>query len=439
MDKALRDNILSKIKPNLVEQEALEGIVKRFITRLRRSSKRLNYNCSFFVGGSFGKGTYLKGTSDIDIFCRFDLSYLDSNLSDYLKKILDEAKIKYKKQKGSRDYYSCRYVSKGVSVIFELIPNRNVSNVSEILNSTDVSPFHVTFLKSKIQENPQLQDEIRLTKQYFKANGLYGAESYINGFSGHSIDILIIYYGSLKELIKAGRSWVEEVFIDVNNFYANKNEGIKNIGSDKVSNLILIDPIIKERNAAKALGNDKFCEFVLLCNRFSEFKLENFEVFKPDVKLVQVEAKEFAKKNNLKPLIYKFKFEIKDESEDIVGSKLLKLNKKLKNYFEASEFDIFLNDFFIDIKKGYCLMIFLFEKINMPKVKKVVGPKVFMVDAAKSFLKNRSYYFIEDSKICVYETRVVQKLPLASNLDLEYFTKLLGKDISFVKYIRRYL
>ncbi len=440
LDNKVRDEVLNLIKPSNSEVDLINGIIRRFITRLRRSAKRLKYSCEFFVGGSFGKGTFLKNSSDIDLFVRFDKKYNNELLSSYLEDILKEANLNFKKQKGSRNYYSVKIVSKGIKVFFELVPIRKIDSYEEGLNSTDLSPFHVNFLKEKSKDNPNLMDEIRITKQFLKSKGLYGAESYINGFSGHSIDILISYYGSFENFIRAGSKWKEREFIDINNFYSDYDEAINSLGEDKLSNLILIDPIIRTRNASRALSNEKYCEFILLCNKLeksSSLKIEDFKSNKLDYNLVIEEARKYAKENNLKFLSYKIKFSINNESEDIVGSKLLKLEKKFKKFFTSLDFKVFIDDFYIDINSGISLFIFLFEKSNLPKIKKVMGPKVFMRKAVENFLENRDYYFIEDSRVCVYEPRISYKLNEVSKIDIEHSRKMLNKDISFIKSIRR--
>lgn len=437
MEEKLRNKILEEIKPNFEEQKVLEKIVKSFVGKLRRSAKRLNYNCEFFVGGSFGKNTYLKTTSDVDLFCRFNKDYDDEKLSNYLSEILVGAKLNFKKQKGSRDYFSLQVRSKGIKLIFEIIPNRLIENLDEAVNTTDISPFHVEFLKSKCELNKNLCDEIRLTKQFFKAHNLYGAESFINGFSGHSIDILIAHFKSLENLLIAGKTWSEETFIDVNNFYENKTQALNSIDVDKISNLILIDPIDKKRNAARALSNEKYCEFLIIADRFTKFKEEDFQIVLPDFKNIILEQKDFAKENNLNSLIYKVKFKIVDESEDIVGSKLLKISKKLKAYFSSFGFDIFKDNFFIDMKKGVCLMSYLFEKKDLSNVKIAVGPKAFMKTAVNNFLKENSNWFIQDGRVCIYEKKPKYKLSEVTKLNIDDFNKILTKDTSFIKSVKR--
>lgn len=361
MDLSLRNLVLELIKPSSEEHEEFVKVANRLVLKIKKSAKILDLKCSPYIGGSFGKGTYLKGSSDVDIFMRFDKSYNDSELSIYLEKILIESKIKYKKQKGSRDYFSGDYGPKDYKIEFELVPNRFVTKKSEAVNSTDLSPLHVEFLKLKENENDELSNEIRLAKQFFKSKGLYGAESYIGGFSGHVIDILVMTYGSLEKLIDNGKSWESVQYIDINKTYKDFEEAAKELGDDKNSSLVMIDPIISDRNAARAVLEENYARFLLVCNRMSELDINDFKIIKKNFNEVMDEHKLFCKTNNLKSIIYKIKFSVKGESEDIVGSKLKKLHKKLFKYFSSLDFNIFRDEFFIDIKGGVCLFCFSFE------------------------------------------------------------------------------
>lgn len=432
-------SVLQNISPTPDEHEQFEKLVKKLVRKLRKSAKQNDLKCEFFVGGSFGKGTYLKGSFDADIFCRFDPSYDDSSLSTYLEKIILDSKIKYKKQKGSRDYFSGKFGGRKLKINFEVIPVRKINKTKDALNSTDLSIFHVQFIKDKIAKNPSLSSEIRLAKQFFKAKRLYGAESYINGFSGHVIDILVSYYGSFENLVEAARSWTENTYIDINGFYDSYDEAISSIGLDKLSNLLIIDPIIKERNAARALDEDNYYRFLFEVNNIDHISEDDFQITKKDYKEIIKESKQFAKNNNLKFLSYQVKFSLGNESEDIVGSKLKKINKKLIKYFESFDFDIFKNDFFIDMNKGICLFIFLFEKTLLPKVKKIEGPKVYMQQAVKGFVESKKDYdfFVDGGRVCIYEMRRVEKINEISNLTIFDLENMLNKDISFVKKLRK--
>jgi tRNA nucleotidyltransferase (CCA-adding enzyme) len=439
MNISLRSSILSVVKPTEAEHIEFTKVANKLVRKIKKVAKSLNIICSPYIGGSFGKGTYLKGSSDVDVFMRFDKSYNDSDLSKFLEKILIDSKIKYKKQKGSRDYFSGNYGPKDYKIEFELVPNRFVTKKSEAVNSTDLSPLHVEFLRLKEKDNDELTNEIRLAKQFFKAHRLYGAESYIGGFSGHVIDILIMIYGSLDNLIENGKSWESVKFIDINKVYKNFDDAALKLGDDKNSSLVIIDPIIPNRNASRALSEENYARFLLVCNRMSSLEESDFTIVKRDFTEIMENHKIFCKNNNLKSVMYKISFSVKGESEDIVGSKLKKLHGKLFKYFSSLDFNIFCDEFFIDIKGGVCLFCFDFEKTVLPNVKVLKGPKTFMTSAIVSFLKGReSQYFIKEDRICIYDVRRVTDLKQVINFDKEELQKMLSKNIDFVKGVRVY-
>ena len=90
MEIKLKNQILKKIKPSKIEHDNFNKIIIDLVKKLEIKADEVNFNCDFFLGGSFGKNTYLKGSFDVDIFCRFDLSYDNNDLSKNLKLILDE-------------------------------------------------------------------------------------------------------------------------------------------------------------------------------------------------------------------------------------------------------------------------------------------------------------------------------------------------------------
>lgn len=436
MDLVLREKILNIIKPSEEEHKFRVTVVDDIIKKFEKIASDKKYKVSFFVGGSFGKNTYLKNSSDVDLFARFDKNYDDGKISSFLREILDLSGINYKKQKGSRDYYSFEFVSSKIKFKFEVVPNRNVSLAKDMINTTDVSPLHVEFLKEKIKSNPDLCDEIRLAKQFFKAKGLYGAESYINGLAGHVIDILIAYYGSLENLINDISNWGKEHYVDINGFYKSVDDAKAKLDDDKLSNLIVVDPILKTRNAARALSSENYSKLLILGNNFVDFHFKDFNVEKFDLRKTIKNSKKFAKVNKLKSYFYVFNLDVSGSSEDIVGSKLLKLQKKMKAEFESYDFRVFLDKFYIDLKQNICLFVYFFENDEVPELKKIIGPFVYLKDAVNSFITQRPYYFIEGDRIYSYDKRKITKLKQIAFLDLKICEKKVNKDMSFIKKIK---
>ena len=81
-------------------------------------------------------------------------------------------------------------------------------------------------------------------------------------------------------------------------------------------------------------------------------------------------------------------------------------------------------------------MIYLFEKVSLPRVKKIMGPKVTMKESISKFLVKREMHFIEEDRVCSYETRRVTKISEIYKLEIKDLEEMINKDISFVKKLR---
>src|SRR3989344_2318012 len=164
--------VLDKIKPTKKEEQDTQVIVDGFLKKV--NSKLIN--AIAVVGGSFAKGTWLRGQHDIDIFVLFNKR---DNMSMRLEVVIKSIFEKYEKIHGSRDYFIVDYC--GLS--FELVPVLKIEKAEDAENITDVSPMHVEWVKDN--SNNKLNDEIRFAKCFMKANNCYGAETYVGGFSGY--------------------------------------------------------------------------------------------------------------------------------------------------------------------------------------------------------------------------------------------------------------
>ena len=93
---------------------------------------------------------------------------------------------------GSRDYFQ---INESKDFVIELIPVIKATDPKKAENITDLSYSHVKYINKKIK-NQKILDEIKIAKAFCYATKTYGAESYINGFSGYSLELLIYHYKS---------------------------------------------------------------------------------------------------------------------------------------------------------------------------------------------------------------------------------------------------
>lgn len=307
--------LLDKIKPTKNEQVLLDKKVRKFLDRLNKNL----INAKAIAGGSYAKNSWLKGDYDIDIFVKYKYSSRKQDISKLLEKSLRKTFGRVVKVYGSRDYF---HIKSG-KYLFEIVPVLDINKAEQALNVTDVSPLHVEYVRRNA--NDKLQDEIRILKQFCRANSLYGAESYIKGFSGYVTELLIIYYKSFDNLIKNAAKWKEKQVIDPSNYYKNKEEIFRELNASKrYSPLILIDPVQKDRNAAAALSKERFDLFISLAKKYLKNPSETFFIEK-EVAIKKLKGYTIIK---VKPMRGK---------KDIIGAKLLKdfeLIKKKLNEFE---------------------------------------------------------------------------------------------------------
>lgn len=450
-------------KPN--KKDILE--IKNFIEKINNILKKEKINAECITGGSIAKDTFLKDDFDIDLFIQFEKSYENKDISKIFENVLIKNNIKYEKIHGSRDYFIINYQikhkkngkkeqnikkinKKSKNLKFEIVPVLKFKKLEEIKNITDMSPLHVSWVKNRIKENQK--QEIRITKKFLKAINVYGAESYIKGFSGHVTDILVLYYGSFLNLLKASQKWKKPVIIDIEKHYKTKQDILFNLNKSKLqSPLIVIDPILKTRNAAAGLSDEKFELFIKKAKEFllnpsiDFFKEKKFkEILKEKIKK-KCENKINKKSNKKKTIIV---IELKNKintKKDITGCKVLKLieimSNKLKNY------NINLIDKYISFEitqKSYQEII---KKINviieienkMPKEIEIIGPPVSMEKNCHIFkekYKNKS-----ESRLYEKNNRLYAKIKIKKNIKeiiIETFENSHFKKYFDINYIKKY-
>ena len=353
---------LESIKDELRPDKKISKLVDEFIEKLNFNLKKNKIKATCVKGGSTAKGTFLKNDHDIDLFVVFDKAYKGKNISEELFSAIKE--MSPVRIHGSRDYF---HINKE-GFTFEIVPVMEVKDANNIENVTDMSPKHVAWVNKKL--NDKLRDDIRLTKKFMKAQKVYGAESYINGFSGHVVDILIIYYGGFLNLLKAARNWKEKTIIDVEK---KMKDPLKDMDKSKTFGpLIIVDPVQPERNASAAVSKEKFEKFIEASKLFLKTPSKDFFIEKEfDIDKI----KKSVKKENLLVII---NAESTKGSKDVSGTKLLKCFENIEKQLTLNEFTILKSDWKWDKAKNACFYFVIkekklsatFERMGPPKDKK---------------------------------------------------------------------
>jgi len=365
-------NILTKelemISVPDTEVSKLKSISSDFIKSLKEAGLKA------FVGGSLAKGTLVvKDKQDIDVFVVFDYSEDTLKLEGVLKKMTLPGELK--KVHGSRDYFHiiCD------DVLLEIIPVVKNSDPELAENVTDVSLSHVKYIAEQIKKQPELADEIKLAKAFCRAQKCYGAEGYIRGFSGYSLEVLVAHFGSFIKFLK-GIS--KERIIDPMKYFKGDREIMNELNSSKLQGpVVLVDPTYKFRNVCAGLGLETFGKFLETGKAF--LKSPSLEFFK-EVKINIEELKKFAKSKKARFL--ELEFSTDRQEGDIAGTKMRKFFRFLASELKKNGQEILKQEFDYSGKgkeaKGYLIVL---EKAEI----EVRGPSIGLEEQAKKFRESK--------------------------------------------------
>ena len=378
---------LTKIKPGKEEETQFTQAAASFLKSLNAALKTADAKA--ILGGSGAKETWLSGSHDVDVFALFDYKKYgnqSAELSDLLEKALKKSfpKVKIERLHGSRDYFQLSYQG----LMFEAVPILKISKAEQAQNITDISPLHSQWVNTHAAK---VKDDIRLLKQFCKANYLYGAESYISGFSGYVLEILTAHYGSFEKVLKAAQRWKEKDVIDPSTFYPTPEMALFHINTSKLqSPLIVIDPVDKGRNAAAALSMEKYLLFKEMAKKYLQKPAQ--EYFEKEKITVDSLQKKYAGKGTL-VLVNVVPTEGK---EDAVGAKLLKafdfLREKLKG-FELVHAGWTWN------RGQDALFYMMVKKKELPAAEIRIGPPLKMKEFVEDFKKKNKNTFEEKGRV----------------------------------------
>jgi len=320
------NEVLEKINSSEEELKFMENSLQNFLNYLKKRIKKLKIDVEVFVGGSYAKKTLIKGEFyDIDLFLRFGKKYSEKDYKKLSKKIL-RWKSGVEKVHGSRDYFRIKV---GKSVFFEIVPVKRVKNPKEAMNITDLSCSHVEYISKNIKSK-KIIDGIKLAKAFLKSSKSYGAESYVHGFSGYSLELLVYYFKSFEKFLKElSKTRKEKLIIDIEKLYKKENVLIDMNGSKLDSPIILVDPTFKARNVLAALSDDTYKKFQ---ERAIKFLKNPSTDFFSEKKINFEKIKSEAKEKSFEFLI--IKINTNKEAGDVAGTKLLKFFNHLSHELE---------------------------------------------------------------------------------------------------------
>lgn len=412
MSEATEDRAISVVKKALEivvpEREEVEKgrkaekILKERLSRVLKGS-----DVEYEFVGSYARNTWLRGNLEIDVFLLFPESYEIRELEEMGlqigKAVVDRFELRY-----AAHPYVHGWVE-GVEV--DVVPCYKLKSPEKIKTAVDRTPFHHRWLKDRVKGR---ENEVRLLKGFLKAGGLYGAEYRVRGFSGYLCELLVIFYGSFLEVIRAGRNFRRNTVIDIEGRRVLKGEGFT-----------VVDPVDPKRNVAANLSLDNLARFVQRCREFlnspdiSYFVKQSYG--NPD-KVVEELGKRY---------VYCLITQRPEIVEDNLYTQLERGSKKLFEHLSRLGFRPMRRGYFADSEK--CYMLVETEVKELSVVEKRMGPVFEDERNVRRFLgKCRSRGqkpFVEDGRFWVYTERKVKDAETAIREFADKEWRAFGKDL----------
>jgi tRNA nucleotidyltransferase (CCA-adding enzyme) len=248
----IETKILKKINPTENDRKNLKSAINNLKISINDYIKNNDLPIKIELVGSTAKDTYLRENLDIDIFLLFPKSYNKKELENISlligRKLLKDYEESYAEHPYIRGYYKKYKV--------EIVPCYDIKNASQKLSAVDRTPFHTEYIKKKISNKQK--NEVRLLKQFLIGINCYGAEADIEGFSGYLCEILILKFGTFRNLINEASNWNVGIELTLTRNSKNKFK----------TPMTFIDPIDEERNVSSALSKNKFNNFIFACKNY---------------------------------------------------------------------------------------------------------------------------------------------------------------------------
>ena len=293
---------IEKITPTEHQEEDIKATFKNLeeelwteIQRWETNNERSMGVRSIFLGGSTGKGTYLAGFSDLDIFIEFEYHVLQQEIEDFVLELgRSVLKKKITTRKSVPNPYQEKYGVQGQNddgtkfshkypeaYIDSIVPKHRyddsiamevqflgVSHVTKeqiargkngdnekdekgkptgkkitdgMRTGNDRSIMHTKVITPLIRG---LEQEARLLKNNLQEIKVYDSSGKERGFSGYASELLIARLGSFKEVLKYFANFKP---------YSKLGDTDRNFGTM----LVLPDEIDPNRNLAAAFSDEK--------------------------------------------------------------------------------------------------------------------------------------------------------------------------------------
>jgi len=376
-------NILEQARntsiPTKQEKEKMQVLSNNLVELVKKEAAKYPEVTLVELGGSYAKGTWLKGKLDLDIFVKMKKETEEKQFEEIGKK------IGFASMKNFNPYvrYSEHpYVeAEAENIKVNVVPCYDVEK-GQWKSSADRSSFHTRFILEKLDD--EKKNEVRLLKKFLIGVDIYGAEIAKEGFGGYVAEVLIYHYGSFIKVLEAAANFTQ-------------GQIIGNPTKKFETALILIDPIDSNRNLGTAISAQNFGIFILAARTYLK---------KPSLVFFNGK-KSLPNTKNLKNIIV-VKFDYKHRSPDIIWGQAKRGATALSGQLELGGFQVLRKSAITD-EKSEAAMLFLLHSPVIEKSMVKNGPDVFRKSESENFIlrnsKNKLTWVDDDGRILSLQER----------------------------------
>lgn len=385
--EAVKEQVLERVLPDQEERDALQDMfqqIKEFIEE--------EYGLEALLMGSTAKDTFIAGDKDLDIFVFFPEDFDEEELEELglgigetvFQKFDGDFVVEYAEHPYTKGHIN------GYEV--EVVPAYDVESGEKIQSAVDRTPFHTEWVNETL--NMEEKHEVVALKAFLRGQDLYGSTLKVEGFSGYLCELLIAEYGSFEAVMEAALGWDEQQVIDPADHHGDTPfPGYLKQKFDE-EDLVMIDPVDKERNVASVLSNENYAKFIYSVWQYRQSPDTSF--FFPDKKPVQkldIERELFDRGDFIQ-----LACEQPDVVDDILYPQLRSLMRRLTQVLEDNEFRIFESGFTV-INDEIRILFELYSQ-ELPGKRKQHGPRVFHNrDHLQNFTEKYGDVWVEDDRL----------------------------------------
>ncbi|HXU96341.1 MAG TPA: nucleotidyltransferase domain-containing protein, partial [Candidatus Nitrosotalea sp.] len=184
--------------PTRQEEEKMQVLANNLLNLVEKEAGKYPEVVSVELGGSYAKGTWLKGKLDLDIFVKIKKEIDVKQFEEIGKKI---GFASMKKFKPFVRYSEHPYVeAEAEKTRVNVVPCYDVE-MGQWKSAADRSSFHTKFILEKL--DAEKKNEVRLLKKFLGGTNIYGAEIAKEGFGGYVAEVLIYNYGTFIKVLEA--------------------------------------------------------------------------------------------------------------------------------------------------------------------------------------------------------------------------------------------